>query len=619
MPTFYKRKVGSVRGAWTENDLRNAVQAIREDGCSINAAANRFGVPATTIRRRLKSSCFDKKPLGPSSLLGITNEKKLVLHINKLQKSGFAPTRKEVRVMAYKLASQLKLRHNFNNELGMAGEEWLQLFLHRNPELTIRKAEAVSLPRAEVCKANVDKYFQLLEETLVNHNLLNKPGSIYNVDETGLQLNSRPGNVIAAKGSKQVANITSAEKGETISLIACCNGEGVFLPPTCIMKGKNKKPEYQDGMPPGSQIVMSQKSAYVNNDIFFEWLKTQFAPRKPQGTVLLILDGHSSHCSSTEMLEFAEKENILLLCLPSDSTHFLQPLDRSFFKSLKGHYYETCKNFTKRNPTRRLNRLIFGKLLSEAWAKAATVKNGISGFRATGIIPLNPDVIPDHFFFQQGNRQSFDTNEPRHSTQSHGSVSPIPGTSRDQMPVCTADITNASCSSTNLDRSVLTEDIVDAEDGAANIDVTPGKVLEEISPVPVIPQRVQRARKNSRALAALINSKSNIDSLRELQNAKKKTIAVRKQLPHPKPSKHRRRTVAEEESSSDSEPFVPMDEDNDISEEESYCCGCGEEYRTTTKKVDWIECCNCRKWLHEDCTKYPNYCDLCGKKSLKKK
>ncbi|KAI4469132.1 dde superfamily endonuclease [Holotrichia oblita] len=40
--------------------------------------------------------------------------------------------------------------------------------------------------------------------------------------------------------------------------------------------------------------------------------------------------------------------------------------------------------------------MVFGTLLGKAWGKLATVENGMSGFRATGIAPFNPDAIPDH-------------------------------------------------------------------------------------------------------------------------------------------------------------------------------------------------------------------------------
>lgn len=602
MPTFYKRKAGVIRGNWTANDLQNAVSAITERTMTINQAARTFGVPASTIRRRMRVNSFAKTPLGPSSVLGAQNESKLVAHIKKLQKSGFSPTRREVRTMAYKLVVQLGLKHNFNNDLGMAGDEWMQSFLRRNPELSIRKAEAVSLSRAETSRSDVEKYFQLLRDTLISHDLTEKPGNLYNVDETGLQLNSRPSSVIAARGSKLVANITSAEKGETISVIACCNGEGRFLPPTCVIKGKHMKPEWKDGMPPGSNIMMSQKSAYVTTDLFFEWLKTQFVPRKVQGTVLLILDGHASHCTSVEMLEYAEENNILLLCLPSHSTHFLQPLDRSFFKSLKGFYYQACNNYVKMNPSRKINRMGFGKLLGEAWSKAASIMNAVSGFEATGIVPFNPEVIPDHFFFRDREQRPVDPIRVVHPPVDERN-SPVPGPSRERDPQTAAGVQDTS----NQIRSASQNNEETEADS-----ITPGKMLDQISPVPVIAPRVQKARQNSKRLASILNCTNNITLLKE-----KKEVSMKRASKGKNPSiiKRSRKKIVESESSNDEEdaPFALNDEEEVTSEEEDCCQGCGESYKATKKTVDWIKCLRCSRWLHEDCSKYENYCDSCGK------
>lgn len=71
---------------------------------------------------------------------------------------------------------------------------------------------------------------------------------------------------------------------------------------------------------------MSQKSAYVNTEIF--------RSSKNVWKKLLVLDGHISHTQSMVMLEFGEEHDIIIiLCLPSHITHYLQALDRAFFKS----------------------------------------------------------------------------------------------------------------------------------------------------------------------------------------------------------------------------------------------------------------------------------------------
>lgn len=115
------------------------------------------------------------------------------------------------------------------------------------------------------------------------------------MDETSLQFNNKPGKVVALKDSKNVASVILGEKGENISVLTCVNGEGTFLSPFCILKGKNLKQEFRDSLPPAVEVKMSPKSGYVNAELFFDWMKTNFTPRKTAGKVLYLLDGHTLH------------------------------------------------------------------------------------------------------------------------------------------------------------------------------------------------------------------------------------------------------------------------------------------------------------------------------------
>jgi len=385
MPTFYVRKCPS-RGSWTQEDLNSAVDNISRGVMSTWEAAKNFKIPYRTLKRRIVKNNTEKKRMGPDSFLGEDAENKLVTHIKKLQRCGFAPTATDVREMAFLLSEKLNKINKFNLENRKAGYDWFHAFLKRHPDLSVRKAEGVSRHRVlGMNKEIVGNYFDLLGRVLEDNDLLDKPSHIYNMDETGLQLNNRPGMVLAERGSKAVVNITAQEKGETITVVACCNAEGQFLPPACIFKGKNKKSEFEDNMPPGSVVYMSQKSAYINSELFFIWFKDHFIPRKVPGKVVLILDGHGSHCNSVETLECAEANDVILLCLPPHTTHYLQPLDRSVFKSLKAAYYHACQTWVKSKNNRTITRLHFGQLLNEAWGKAASVQNAVSGFKSTGM------------------------------------------------------------------------------------------------------------------------------------------------------------------------------------------------------------------------------------------
>jgi hypothetical protein len=69
------------------------------------------------------------------------------------------------------------------------------------------------------------------------------------------------------------------------------------------------------------------------------WLEKDFAPETaarlddPADYRLLILDGHNSH-GTWPFMDFAQKHRILILCLPSHTTHALQPCDVGVFGPL---------------------------------------------------------------------------------------------------------------------------------------------------------------------------------------------------------------------------------------------------------------------------------------------
>lgn len=594
MPNKYQRKAINMRGNWSQENLINAVNSVMNDNMSVRRASVMFNIPRKTLERRIKSGNTEKGSMGPSCDFGRENEARLSRHILKMQSKGFPLTRDDLRTIAFQFAEQLNIKHRFNKEIQKAGYDWLCLFLSRNPRITVRKSEGVSLARtAAMNKKEVGEYFDLLEQIMTEHSLFEKPANIFNIDETGLQLNNRPGEVLAQKGSKVVSTVTSTEKGETISLVVCCNAEGNFTPPAVIMKGKNKKKEWEDNLPPGSVLYMSEKSAYINAALFFQWLRDHFIPRKPLGAVLLILDGHASHVNSVEMLEFAETHQVILLCLPSHTTHYLQPLDRSFFKSLKSHFYETCRLWLKTHVGRRITRYQFGELLTPSWGKAATTQNGSSGFKATGIMPFNREIIPDYAFSNEEtmleNTSPTQIEQKQRPTRANGTddseVQPLP-----------------SCSKDNTET------------------ITPSKILVDLSPV--VMEKAVVVRKRAKQVASILTSPEHLAVRREKEkklkeNEAKKQLKMLRENTTQMKAKKRKCTVSS--SSEDDESIVLESEasgDEDFTE--NLCIGCGEDYNLTKMKVDWIKCVNCLKWLHETCTSYSDFCQKCGKIDGKK-
>jgi len=86
---------------------------------------------------------------------------------------------------------------------------------------------------------------------------------------------------------------------------------------------------------------------------------------------------------------------VTLLCLPSQTTHELQRMNKSVFGPLEHYWDKQCLLFYNHSTNRTLAKQRFGKIFTETWDKADTPANIKAGFRATGIYPFNPSIIPD--------------------------------------------------------------------------------------------------------------------------------------------------------------------------------------------------------------------------------
>jgi hypothetical protein len=76
-----------------------------------------------------------------------------------------------------------------------------------------------------MCRQDVNNYFTMLLQICQQNGFQANPRKIFSMDECGLQMNGEQGIVFANKGSRYIRRIPAGEKGETITLIACCNEE----------------------------------------------------------------------------------------------------------------------------------------------------------------------------------------------------------------------------------------------------------------------------------------------------------------------------------------------------------------------------------------------------------
>jgi hypothetical protein len=133
-------------------------------------------------------------------------------------------------------------------------------------------------------------------------------------------------------------------------------------------------------------------------EAFFNWL-THLSHYKYSGSCLLVFDWATSHLDHSTV-EAADCHDVTLLCLPIQTTHELQLMDRSIFGPFERYWDEQvllfCSHITDRTTTKQRS----GKIFTEACDKAAhqpTLKHDFVPMDAFPSIPrlfLTKHLLP---------------------------------------------------------------------------------------------------------------------------------------------------------------------------------------------------------------------------------
>ena len=160
----------------------------------------------------------------------------------------------------------------------------------------------------------------------------------------------------------------------------CAFADGEQTPPANFRKGVVAQ-----------TLFANSTNGWINSDLFMKWFEFFLANIPPTRPVLLIMDGHGTHMS-IELIELAQSSDVHLLCLPSHTTHVLQPLDVGAFK---GNWSKACSKYLAANPGRVITSDKLASLIADAWPLSLTTLNIMSGFKKTGIYPINPSEVTD--------------------------------------------------------------------------------------------------------------------------------------------------------------------------------------------------------------------------------
>lgn len=315
-------------------------------------------------------------------------------------------------------------------------------------EISLRKPENTSISRSMAFnKAVVDDFFSKYVTVLEKHNF--KAEQIWNLDETGLTTVMPPIKVVATKGKKQVAHISSQERGELVTFVGIISAAGSTVPPVFVYPRLRNPEEYLGDEYPTSAIALGNKKGWMTSELFPKVIE-HFANTvkcSVENKVLLLVDNHESHIS-VDVIKLCRQKGIILLSFPPHTTHRMQPLDVGVYGPFKSYLATSQHDWLLTNPGKVITIRHLARLAKHAYENAFTIKNIISSFKSTGLWPLNRLIFKDDdFIASEVTDKPLNENEPQadiftndaqnQSVQSQKettppTMTPVPSTSKDQ-------------------------------------------------------------------------------------------------------------------------------------------------------------------------------------------
>ncbi|XP_050309282.1 uncharacterized protein LOC126745467 [Anthonomus grandis grandis] len=655
-----KRERTTAKVAWTEEDLLHARTAI-ESGMSKRLAARTYKIPFTTLRDRLKNQNIGRPRLGRKPVFNQQQESEIAEQVKLLGSIYYGLSVTDLRKSVYKYAEINSIKNNFDKNSKMAGLDWVQGFMRRNPSVAVRKAEATSLNRVSAFnKEEITHFYQMLGDLMEKYRF--PPNNIYNADKTGITTVTDPGKVLAEKGQRRVGAVTSGESGRNISVMCAMSAAGNFVPPMFIFLRQRMTPLLEKDGPPGAFYTHS-KNGWINEELFVEWLKHFAAYVKPteDSPVLVILDNHSSHIS-LPAFNYCKKNHIAMLSIPPHSSHRTQPLDVSFYGPLKAAYRHECNMHMKTHLMAKITPYDVACLFNKAYAQVANISKGEAGFRATGIYPLNPNVFTEQDFLpaslmaQNSEQPTQNENETgdnlgaaqtHHMTINQAPASPVTGSSLDMSnhqdhespapdPLMEAPNQNleASVHAASKSQSIKNKSPNSGPSNQALLGEqkqTYVSFSKIVTTPPTIASTLKPAQRKRKQHSTILTSTPMKNILEEKETNKKKKLnkTGRKDQTRSKVTGNNRnknksgtsckRKVLQDSSSDDDEQIENVcddDSDDELSVEgnEYNKCNICEEFGRNNEM--WYRCTICGFWTHAMCTGWDSpdgyICDFCN-------
>lgn len=405
--------VSSRLSAREQARLGAATEAVRK-GMKLRLAERLFRVARSTIHRHARAdqkNMSQASPSGRTPALAAAEEQVIVDLIQRYSDRGLPLTRTHVRdafaLYIARLPAARRSQMPFRD--GRPGVKFLRNFTLRH-KASLRFAKPLrqegkrfAATSADALTTHCAALEKLIKELGVD------PRRIWNLDETGATPGKDVNGASSSRryltrgggGDMRTAEFAAISRITMMPVISAAGDSGptlfVFkgtrLPYRNVARGGHVVAEtYADYLPRDAVISTRADHGGVNADNFFQWA-TRFVAHIEDLTnggrkVLLVLDAYRAHMTM-RVLEYLDKNNVVVYALPAHTSGKTQPLDVVLFGSFKKHLNEGILLAARRDRVDRFDTFEFCALLRSAFYAAFTRKNIIASFRRSGICPFD--------------------------------------------------------------------------------------------------------------------------------------------------------------------------------------------------------------------------------------
>jgi hypothetical protein len=424
-----KRSEKTQKSIEQEGRVQLAIQAMKNGRfTSIAAAARSFDVPRTTLSDRMKGVTNQHEKWANGHKFTKVEEETMHDWLLSMDKRGAALTLSMLRDMANLL---LKSRGDASSSTTPSvGINWPTQFVKRHPDLTTRFSRRYDYKRALSEDPHIIiEWFKLVQKTVEEYGITSD--DVYNFDESGFAMGiNATTKVVTQQFFHGRRGVLQAGNREWVTVIETICASGKALPPYIIFRGKVFMKRWFGHLPKNQDWALNTSpNGWTSNDICLDWLEKHFIPHSGASKgkyKLLVLDGHDSHLTP-KFDQLCKNNNIVPICMPPHASHLLQPLDVGCFAVLKRFYGTEVAEYVRCgiNSIDKEDFLeIFLNVRPRAF-KDATIQNS---FKATGIVPLNPDRVLEKLNICVGALAIPNRPTSKGSTSSSGSDSQVPRT-----------------------------------------------------------------------------------------------------------------------------------------------------------------------------------------------